>query len=202
MKRIVVLGQTNVGKTLFTISFAEYLAMNDLTVTFQNRERGSYTRTLTLIEAKQLLVSDAKHYTKDIQSMVLNIPWGKGLKRFEILDTAGLTDGIHHSQEIRLAMAETLRCVRHANLVFHILDCEKIAHMDLLKGIGEIDYQIAQFGQLKEGYAILANKIDLPGAMDGLHKIKSEFPGNRIIAISALTKKGFKEVKAYAKQLT
>jgi len=201
LKSIIVLGQTNVGKTLFTLNFADFLGMNQLTITFQNRERGSYSRTLALSEAQALLVSDNLHHTQDIQSIVLSLPVGKSEKQFEILDTAGLSDGIHHNEQIRKAMAQTLRYIRQADIVFHLLDCKKIAETDILRGIGEIDYQIAQFGQIKQGYVILANKIDLPNSQEGLNKIYTEFPGNRIIPISAKNKNGFKEVRKFAKQL-
>ena len=60
---------------------------------------------------------------------------------------------------------------------------------ELPSSMGEVDYQLAQFAQLKRGYAILANKMDLPDAKEGLDKIKSEFSGNLIIPISALHKK-------------
>ena len=63
--------------------------------------------------------------------------------------------------------------------------------------MGEVDYQISQFAQLKRGYAILANKMDKSEAKKGLIKIKEEFPGNLILPVSALYKKGFKEVKTF-----
>ncbi len=201
MKRMIVLGQSNTGKTLFTLNFAAYLDLESVTINFTNYERGCYSKTLSIAEAKSLLVSDTAHHTRDIQTLTLTLPWGKGEKQFELVDTTGLTDGINHDEEIRRAMAQTLRFMRQADIIFHLLDCARIAKVGLLKGIGEIDYQIAQFGQLKRGYLILANKIDLPNAKDGLEKIIQEFPGNRIIRISALTQKGFKEVKNYAKKL-
>ena len=59
---------------------------------------------------------------------------------------------------------------------------------------------MAQFGQLKPGYVILANKIDLPEAMEGIEKIKAEFPGHQILEISALHTLGFKKVKEFVKR--
>ena len=35
MKQILVLGQTNAGKTLFTINFAIYLGASDISLTFR-----------------------------------------------------------------------------------------------------------------------------------------------------------------------
>ncbi|HHT37361.1 MAG: GTPase [Candidatus Wallacebacter cryptica] len=201
MKRVIVLGQPNVGKTLFVLNFAAYLGVELAVLNFTSCDRGSYSKTLPVSEAVRLLVSDTSHYTRDIQALTLAMSWGKGEKQFELIDTVGLTDGIDHDEEIRKAMALTLRTIRQADIIFHLLDCARIAEIGILRGIGEIDYQIAQFGQLKKGYVILANKIDLPNAEDGLVMINQEFPGCRIISISALKQKGFKEVKRFAKQL-
>ena len=201
MRRIIVVGQPNVGKTLFSLNFAEFLGMHTVTINFESYERGCSSKVITIAAAKSLLVSAAEHQTLDIQSMVLTMPWGKSAKQFELIDTTGLADRIDFEPQIRRAMAQTLHFMRQADVVFHLLDCFKVAQLGFLKGIGEIDYQIAQYGQLKKGYVILANKIDLTQAKDGLAKIHMEFPGNKVIGISALEKKGFKEVKEIAKQL-
>ncbi|HHX02244.1 MAG TPA: GTP-binding protein HSR1 [Firmicutes bacterium] len=201
MKKVIVVGQPNVGKTLFCLNFAEFLGMQSVTINFESYERGCSSRVITISEARPLLVNDHEHQTLDIQSMVLTMPWGKSVKQFELIDTTGLADRIDFESQIRKAMAQTLQFMRQADVVFHILDCFKVAQLGYLKGIGEIDYQIAQFGQLKKGYIILANKIDLPQAQEGLDRITLEFPGNKVIGISALTKKGFKEVREVARQL-
>lgn len=200
MKSVAVVGQTNVGKTSFCLNFAAFLGLKTITINFSHHERGCYTKTFSISEAQSLLVSEQPHQTRDMQSMVLTLPWGKGEKQFELIDTAGLTNSIHHEEDIRKAMAHTLRYIRQAEIILHILDSARIMEVGLLKGIGEIDYQIAQFGQLKPGYVILANKMDLPHASEGLEKIKQEFPGNRVIGVSAVTKYGFKEVKSFVKQ--
>ncbi len=200
MKRVIILGQTNAGKTLFTINFAAYLGVQSITFTFSDKQRGSYTRTIEIQDAIELLVSDRAHHTRSIQSAVLQIPWGKAAKRFEILDTAGLSDGIHSDETVRRGMAYTLATVREAEIILHVLDSALIAKKNVLHSIGEVDYQVAQFGQLHTGYAILANKIDVPHVKEGLDKICEEFPGHFVIPISALLKLGFKEVRDFVKR--
>jgi len=200
LRRIIVVGQPNAGKTLFCLNFAEFLGMQSVTINFESFERGCSSRVISLSEAKSLLVGEREHQTLDLQSIVMTIPWGKGRKEFELIDTTGLADRIDFEPHIRRAMAQTLHCMRQADVIFHVLDCTKVAQLGFLKGIGEIDYQIAEFGQLKKGYVLLANKIDLPQAKEGLARIAMEFPGHRVIGISALTKHGFKEVKEIAKQ--
>ena len=50
---------------------------------------------------------------------------------------------------------------------------------------------------MRTGYVMLANKIDIPGSETGLNKLREEFPANLILPISALYKRGFKEVKDF-----
>lgn len=200
MKSIILIGQTNTGKTLFLINFAEYLGMSTLNLSFQSAKKGSSTKAMALPEARSLLVSNQHHHTLNIQSTVLNLAWGKGQKTIEMIDTAGLTEGIHHQPEIRHAMALTLAWLRKSDIILHMVDTVKVAKTNVLEGIGEIDFQIARFGQTRSGYLILANKNDLPEAEGGLQKITAEFPGNKVIAISALKHTGFREVRTFVKQ--
>ena len=200
MRRMIVVGRPNVGKTLFCLSFAEFLGMQSVNMNFVSCDRGCTSRTISLSEAKTLLAGQREHQTLDLQSMILTLPWGKGRKQFELIDTTGLADSIDFEPHVRKAMAHTLQCMRQADVIFHILDCSQVARLGFLKGIGEIDCQIAEFGQLKKGYVILANKIDLPYAAEGLERIIMEFPGHKVIGISALTKSGFKEVKEIARK--
>jgi len=60
-----------------------------------------------------------------------------------------------------------------------------------------VDYQVALFAQMRGGYVILANKMDLPQAEKGLERLRLELPGHRILPISALNKRGFREVKDF-----
>jgi len=60
-----------------------------------------------------------------------------------------------------------------------------------------VDYQVAQFAQMRGGYLLLANKMDLEGAQEGLARLRREFVGHPIAPISALHKQGFHEVKAF-----
>lgn len=114
-----------------------------------------------------------------------------------MVDTIGLIDGIHPDIDIRMAISQTLAIIRDSDIILHLIDAHAAVKNDLPSTMGEVDYQIAQFAQLKRGYAILANKMDLSDSELGLKKIKQEFQGNLIIPISALYKRGFKEVKTF-----
>lgn len=197
MRRCTIIGKTNVGKTLFLINFAEYFGVKSLDMEFINNEGFKTSEKIYPKTAISRLVDENPHKTLCIQAVTVNIPIGKGKKRIRIIDTAGFIDGIHPDAEIRKAISQTLTIIRDSDIILHIIDASAAKHKDLPSSMGEVDYQIAQFAQLKRGYAILANKIDLPGAEQGLAKIKQEFTGNVIFPVSALYKRGFKEVKTF-----
>lgn len=182
---------------MFLINFAEYLGIKYLDLKFKDFDGKIKKKKINCKKARAFLVSNKSHETQCIQSIFLNIPLGKGKKKIELLDTAGLIDNIHPDIDVRKAISQTFTMIRKANIILHIMDASVTYKKDLPNAIGEVDYQIAQFAQLKSGYAILANKIDLPEARPGVKKIRDEFRGNLVIPISALYKKGFKEVKTF-----
>lgn len=197
MKRCIVIGRTNVGKTLFTFQFADYLGIDSLVVTVEDPSGRREVKRYTVGDALGELSSAEPHQTRRLQSIRLELPVGKGAKRFDIVDTSGLMDGIHGDVSVRRAMAQTLAAVRSADLILHMVDAAKAAESGAVRAIGEVDYQVAQFAQVRDGYLILANKVDLPGADRGLERIRREFAGHPVLPISALDRRGFKEVKRF-----
>lgn len=197
MKRCIVIGKTNVGKTLFALQFAAYLGLDRLEITFEEPGGKTLRSLLSVGEAIRQLSSDEPHETRCLQSIRLELPVGKGVKRFDIVDTSGLVDGVHGDAKVRQAMAQTLSAVRDADLILHLVDAARAGDGGVLKAVGDVDYQVAQFAQMREAYAILANKIDLPHAEAGVEKLRREFAGHVIIPISALHRQGFREVKRF-----
>src|SRR5690606_12334408 len=112
MKRCIIIGKTNVGKTLFAIQFAAFLGLRELTVTSKSPDGETERRTYSIDEAVRELVSEGAHRTRSLQSITVELPVGKGVKRFELLDTSGLIEGIPSDVNIRRAMAQTLAAVR------------------------------------------------------------------------------------------
>jgi 50S ribosomal subunit-associated GTPase HflX len=197
LKKCTIIGKTNVGKTLFLINFAGYLGLKFLDISLCDDKKILKKYKLSINQAIYELVNDQTHKTRCLQSIIVDVPMGKGKKKLQLIDTVGLIDGIHSNIEIRKAISHTLTIVRVSDIILHIVDAASAGRDELPSSMGEVDYQLAQFAQLKRGYAILANKMDLPDAKEGLDKIKSEFSGNLIIPISALHKKGFKEVRTF-----
>lgn len=94
-------------------------------------------------------------------------------------------------------MAQTLAQVRQAAVILHLIDASSVTKQGAVEAVGQVDWQVAQFGGMRTGYAILANKMDLPEAASGLLQIRREFPGHVIFPVSALLKTGFAEVKQF-----
>lgn len=197
MKSCAIIGKTNVGKTLFFINFAEYLGLKNLDLELSDERGQKYKKRLSIKNAQKQLTDNTPHKTIKSQSLIIDFPLGKGKKKIQLIDTVGLIDGIHTDVEIRRAISATLAIIREAHLILHLIDVSAASHGDLPSALGEVDYQVAQFAQLRRGYAILANKMDLPGASSGLEYIRQEFSGNVILPISAKYKEGFKGVKVF-----
>lgn len=197
MKRCIVIGKTNVGKTLFVLNFAAFLGLRHVTVTTKHPDSGVSSQTVDLDHAVREWVSDDPHHTRALYSLKLEVPVGKGVKHFEIVDTSGLIEGIPKEVAVRRAMAQTLAAVREADFVLHVVDAAQATTKGVVQAIGEVDYQVAQFAQMKGAYLILANKMDLPAARGGLERIRHEFAGHQVIPVSALTREGFREVKRF-----
>lgn len=194
MQQCLVIGRTNVGKTAFVLNFAEYLGVSRLDITFNYPDGFSTKQTFRIEHARQELVGRGPHQTRCLQSIELLVPAGKTKKNIRLTDSSGFSDGIPTDKAVRRAVAQTLLEIKQATLVLHMIDASSQA------AIGEVDRQISSYADTRGGYVILANKMDLPQARDGLERIRNQFPNRLILPISALHKRGFKEVKAIVAQ--
>lgn len=179
------------GKTVFVLSFAEYLGLSRVEITFQYPDGFATRQAFRLNHARQELIGQDQHKTRCLQALELDIPAGKTKKTIRLTDSSGFSDGIPTDKTVRRAAAQTLLEIKHAALVLHMFDAANSA-----AAIGEVDRQIASYAETRGGYVILANKMDLPEAREGLKRIRSQFPHQLILPISALHKRGFKEVRA------
>lgn len=197
MKRCVILGQPNAGKTLFALQFALYLGVLETRMAFAEARGERCEREVRVARAIADMTSDEPHHTRQLQSLLLELPAGKGRRAFELVDTSGLVDGIHPDPSIRLAMAQTLSTVREAHVILHMIDAAAVGRTRGGPAVGEVDAQVAEFGRTRGGYLILANKMDLPEARHGLARLRQDLRGHPIVPISALHRQGFGEVKAF-----
>jgi len=196
MRELVVVGRPNSGKTLFCLNFAEYLGTKTVDVTFRTFDDLLTCRHFTVAEARRELVSIVQHKTRCVQSLVLKMPLGKTTVNFKLTDTCGISETIHSSDTIRQGMAQTLSAVRFADFVIHIIDLT-IVTPEFINAPANIDQEIYRYGLARRNYLLLANKIDLPEAKNNLRRLLSFLPQAPLLPISALYRKGFKEVRKY-----
>ncbi|MCL4425743.1 MAG: 50S ribosome-binding GTPase [Firmicutes bacterium] len=195
MNDCLMVGKPNVGKTLFLLNFAEFLGVKIGEITKENPDGSLESKIYRLEQAKATLVGSEPHTTRGLLSLTVGLPMGKGKTRLTLVDSTGLTDSIHTVAEVRRAMVQTLRRLRKADLILHLLDAAEIGESPA--ALAEIDRQIARYASSRCPYAILPNKMDLPAAMAGLRSIKEAFPNQNILPVSALQRTGFREVKAF-----
>lgn len=198
VKECLITGQTNVGKTLLLLNFAEYCGVQQVQLTMLRPGADTpEAHTMSLSRARAQLVGPVAHQTRQLQYIELKLPKGKGKRRFRLLDSAGLVDTIHDDKDVRLGMAQTLRALRQAWLVLHVIDAAAVGRADHDGALSEIDLQISRYAPLRSPYLIVANKIDLPWAPPGLVKIRQYLSHHPIVPVSALERTGFREVKAF-----
>lgn len=191
MSSALVMGQPNVGKTSFTLNFADYLGVRRLKLTIRQPEGFSSTCSYFIHEAREKLISSKPNETLNLQSITLSLPMGKGRKAFQLLDSCGLSEGIHPEAEMRKAMSQTIRFINQCELIFHLMDVSRI------NGKGTMDHQINSYASLRPVYCLLVNKMDLPEGEKNYPLLKERYSHHPIIPISATKKEGFKEVKIF-----
>lgn len=195
MREIIVVGRPNSGKTMFALNFAGFLGIRQADVIFRNDEDTLTCRHFAIDEAKRQLCSSRAHQTLTLQSIALRMTVGKTPLEFMINDTCGISEQIHPEAAVRRGMAQTLKSMRNADYIFHMLDMVYWSNHSFSQ-TGNIDQEIYRYGLARNAYTILANKIDAPLARKHLPKIGPAFPKARVIPISALLGTGFREVKA------
>lgn len=197
MSKCLIVGMPNVGKTCFTLNFAEYLGLKKIRMTIKQPAGFLATQTYEINEAREELISAEPNKTRSLHSMDIDLPLGKGKGRLSLIDSCGLADGIHPDYEIRKAMAQTIGQIRESEIVLHIIDLTQVVEQGTPPRLPLIDNLILNYVGPRQAYAILANKIDLSNTAAGLLFLDSVLVKIRVIPISALYQKGFREVKSF-----
>ncbi|MGO1470578.1 MAG: GTPase ObgE [Tissierella sp.] len=115
-------------------------------------------------------------------------------KSFVIADIPGLIEGA--SAGVGLGH-EFLRHVERTRVLVHILDVSGMEGRDPVEDFYTIMEELVEYNpKLKDKpQIIVGNKMDIPGAEEGLQKLKEEFKDQKIYSISAATSQGVKELK-------
>lgn len=203
----LVVGRTNAGKTSFCLRFARHLGLKELTWLVERTDGCQERRRMLLSEAEEILSSGEAHRTRDLQTLYLPVPRGKSDRIVKVTDTAGLADGLHQDASVRKAMAQTLRSMLSARVIFHVIDAAAIGQVLARSGgsktpvLHVLDEQLIALAKTKSFYVVLANKMDLPTAKEGHRWLKHQFPKEKIVPISAREGTGFGEVKRHVWRL-
>jgi len=152
---------------------------------------------VALPRAREILVSERPHATLSLQGVQIRAGRGKVDHSVQLLDSTGLADRIHPDAAVRAGMAQSLRTLREADAVLHMVDAARAGGPDGSAAVGEVDREISAFAGSAGRYAVLANKVDLPAAAAGLRRVRALFPGSLVIPVSALTGAGFREVRLF-----
>jgi len=203
----LVIGKTNAGKTLFCVNFAKYLGVRELRWWVEKADGRREERRMSFTEAERTLSDALAHRTRELQSLYVDVPMGKGVRSFMLTDTTGLSEGIHTDVQVRDAMAQTLRSLLDAQIVLHVVDATALTKNTSATNpssglrLTELDEQLIAFGSTRQSYLILANKMDMPGAKQGYQLLCKHFPKQRVIPVSARNLTGFREVKRHVWRL-
>ena len=200
MKKCLIVGKPNVGKTLFMLNFAQFLHMETVNIQLIYPNGVIENTSYSIPRAKELLSSVSPYKTICLQVLEADVPMGKGKQRIQVIDSSGLTDGIHMNVDTRRAMAQTLSAIRESDIILHIFDISSLFYDHPSYGISKVDYQLAEFGRIKNDYIILANKVDLIPNKGPVVQLQKQFPDHNVIPISAKTGTGFGEVRAFVRR--
>jgi GTP-binding protein len=112
---------------------------------------------------------------------------------FVVADIPGLIEGAH--QGIGLGH-EFLRHIERTRLLLHLVDIAGVDGRDPVRDVEIINSELVKYNErlALKPQILVANKIDLPAAIENLTKLKAAFPDQEIYSISAVTGQGIAEL--------
>ena len=143
------------------------------------------------------VVSEAKpkiadyHFTTLIPNLgVVAVPDGRS---FVMADLPGLIEGAHTGLGLGI---QFLKHVERTRVIVHVIDMSASEERDPVSDYQKINKELESYNLdlLKRPQIIVANKMDMPGAIDNLERFKKELSITDVIAISALTKNNLNEL--------
>ena len=114
---------------------------------------------------------------------------------FVLADIPGLIEGAHRGAGLG---HEFLRHVERTKLILHVVDCSQSEARDVVKDFKIINAELELHNPklAKRPQIVVANKMDIPEAEENFNRLKevTDKLGYEIFPVSAVTKKGLKEV--------
>lgn len=127
---------------------------------------------------------------------VLDFP---GFRRATLADIPGLIEGAH--RDVGLGH-DFLRHIVRCRTLLLVVDAAGSEGRDPVVDAKKIREELALYDPLlaRRPWALVANKMDLPGAADNLPRLAQEFPGVPLIAVSADKKEGLGALREFLDQ--
>ncbi|NLV89820.1 MAG: GTPase ObgE [Tissierellia bacterium] len=117
-------------------------------------------------------------------------------KSFVIADIPGLIEGAHQGAGLG---HDFLKHIERTRVLIHVLDISGSEGRDPLEDFYKINEELVKYNEKlgNKPQIVAANKMDLPGADEGLEKISKELEpkGYKIYPVSAATLEGIDELK-------
>ena len=117
-------------------------------------------------------------------------------KSFVLADIPGLIEGAHQGAGLG---HDFLKHIERTSVLIHVLDISGSEGRDPVEDFYKINEELAKYNEKlsHKPQIIAANKMDLPGADEGLEKLKAELEpkGYKIYPVSAATLEGIDELK-------
>lgn len=117
-------------------------------------------------------------------------------KSFVLADIPGLIEGAHEGAGLG---HDFLKHIERTSVLIHVLDISGSEGRDPVEDFYKINEELVKYNERlsKKPQIIAANKMDLPGANEGLEKLKAELEpmGYKIYPVSAATMEGIEELK-------
>lgn len=189
----LVVGRPNAGKTLVVLSLLQQVGLREAEFEFVTPTGESQRRRLSLARARALLVTPLPHETRRLQRVLLVVRRPGRSEPWLLVDSTGLPDGVHPDPQVRLAVAQTLAALGSAAAVLHVVDAAALGEAPG-SGLSRVDLELARYAPQRAGYAIVANKADLPWARSGIDALRRAFPQHPVWPVSALCGTGVRSL--------
>ena len=194
MIEFIISGKKEVGKTLFMLQFADYIAAENGFDCVYKSDTGVQLRKIS--DSGSIMDIYNKGIRKNSLPYSVTMYDKSQKKVYKFTDTYSLRDIIPNNHQQRKHIRETLRTIIESNNIIHLIDHNYINK----KCLDTIDNELYNIGRHKSFYMLLLNKTDISNTMikypDFQKKIKLS-----ILPISAKYKEGFfhvyQQIKSY-----
>ena len=119
-----------------------------------------------------------------------------GFRRATVADIPGLIEGAH----LNVGLGhDFLRHIVRCRTLLIVVDTAGSEGRDPVEDVKKIREELHQYDPLlaRRPWALVANKVDLPAAVENLPRLAQEFPGVSLVAVSASQKVNLKELTAF-----